>query len=399
MLLSDYITQVQFLVHDSTSADFSVIELTRAINNARTAVSLDFHCVRQLFVAPPNNAPISPLYTPVSVIRNVEAYPLSAANGSNGQIVGAAVAVNGANYTPATTVTFPAPPTGGVQATAVPVLTQPQFIASIVGTVMTVTSKGSIIPLINGMKVTGIGVTPATSIVNQLTSTEPGGVLGGAGTYTITPSQSVASTQMFGGAALTSIYMTQWGQGYAPALPGTSGVPAVTIADSGGGTGASATAVMFNNVFNVISISYIWGNQRYMLKFRGWTLFQAYMRSLLTFTQRALIWSIHEQTGTVFIQPPPDQPYVSEWDVLALPLPLGQSVLGTAEPDTQIVPPWSDAVQYYAAMLCLNKLQNFEQAEYYLRLYSARVPKIIIGAGGVRIPNPYHRTFQRRVAR
>jgi len=34
-----------------------------------------------------------------------------------------------------------------------------------------------------------------------------------------------------------------------------------------------------------------------------------------------------------------------------------------------------------------------------LRLYSARVPKIIIGAGGIRIPNPYHRTFQRRVAR
>jgi len=329
MLLSDYISQVQFLVHDASNADFSTVELTRAINNARTAVSLDFHCVRQLFVAPPNNAPISPLYTPVGVIKNVEAYPLAAANGSNGQVVGVALTSGGSGYTSAPAVSFtqtPAPGPGFVPAQATAVV-------------------------VNGV--------------------------------------------------VTAVTMTQWGQGYSPALPGGSGAatPPVVGFSGGGGSGAAGTAIMFNNVFNVISISYIWGNQRYMLKFRGWTLFQAYMRSLLTFTQRALIWSIHEQTGTVFIQPPPDQPYVSEWDVLALPLPLGQGVLGTAEPDTQIVPPWSDAVQYYAAMLCLNKLQNFEQAEYYLRLYSARVPKIIIGAGGVRIPNPYHRTFQRRVAR
>jgi hypothetical protein len=320
MLLSDYISQVQFLVHDSTNADFSAAELTAAINNARTAVSLDFHCVRQLFIAPPNNAPISPVYTPISMIQNVEAYPLMSANGLNGQVVGIKLTNGGSHYTPATTVTVAAGPTGSVRATAVPVI-------------------------VNGV--------------------------------------------------ITRIDLTQWGQGYTPALPGSASLPAVTITDSGGGTGAVATAVMFNNVFNVISISYIWGNQRYMLKFRGFTLFQAYMRALLTFNQRAMIWTIHEQTGVVLIQPPPDQAYVSEWDVLALPQPL----VNPTDADTQVMQPWADAVQYYAAMLCLNKLQNFEQAQYYLGLYSARVPKIIIGAGGIRIPNPYHRTFQRRVAR
>lgn len=315
MLLSDYTTQVQFLVHDQTNADFSQAELTAAINNARNAVALDFHCVRKLYIAPPSNAPASPIYTPVSVITNQEAYPLNGPNGLNSQIVGGNVTVGGSNYTAATTVTFAAGPTNSIRATGVPVIT---------------------------------------------------------------------------GGVITGINMTAWGQGY---TPGT--LPAITINDTGGGSGASATAVAFNNVFNVISISYIWGNQRYMLRYRGFTLFQAYMRSQLTFNQRGLIWTIHEQSGTVLIQPPPDQPYVSEWDVLALPQPL----VNTGDSDTDVIAPWNDAVQYYAAMLCLNKLQNFEQANHYFQLYSARVPKIIIGAGGTRIPNVYHRTFQRRVAR
>jgi hypothetical protein len=315
MLLSDYITQVQFLVHDQSNQDFTTQELTNAINNARLSVALDFHCVRKLYISPPNNAPISSLYSPVSVIPNVEAYPLLGPNGLNSQIVGAAITAGGANYSAATTVTFAAGPAGSVRATGVPVIT-------------------------NGV--------------------------------------------------VTGVNMNSWGQGY---TPGT--LPAVTIADTGGGSGATATAVAFNNVFNIISISYIWGNQRYTLKFRGFTLYQAYMRSLLTFNQRGAIWTIHEQTGTVLIQPPPDQPYVTEWDVLAMPQPL----VNPTDVDVDVIPPWSDAVQYYAAMLCLNKLQNFEQADHYFKLYSARVPKIIIGAGGTRIPNVYHRTFQRRVAR
>lgn len=320
MLLSDYIAQVQFLVHDQTNADFSTTELTNAINNARTAVALDFHCVRVAYIAPSPNAPVSTFYNPPGVITNQELYPLIGPNGLNGQVVGATVQAGGANYTGATTITFAAGPAGSIRATGSPVI--------------------------------------ASGVI-------------------------------------TGINMTAWGTGYTPALPGTGGVPAITITDSGGGTGATATAVMFNNVFNVISISYLWGNQRYMLRYRGFTLFQAYMRSQLYFTQRGLIWTIHEQGGFVLIQPPPDQPYVTEWDVLALPLPLASP----SDQDTQVVMPWADAVQYWAAYLCLTKLQNFEQAEYMLKLYSARVPKIIIGAGGVRIPNPYHKTFQRRVSR
>ena len=326
MLLSDYITQVQFLIHDQTNADFTQSELTAQINNARTAVALDFHCCRQAYLAPQTSSPNLSLYAPVSVIQNQELYPLNGPNGQNGIVVGANVISGGSGYTSATTVTFTAGPTGSVLATGVPVIS-------------------------NGV--------------------------------------------------ITGVNMMTWGTGYNPALPTSSPSavqpPTVTFTDIpiGGGSGAVATATMFNNAFNVISISYIWGNQRYMLRYRAFTLFQAYMRSQTFFTQRGLIWTIHEQMGYVIIAPPPDQPYVTEWDILCKPMYL----VNPGDNDTQITPPWDDAVQYYAAYLCLLKLQNFEQAEYMLKLYSARVPKIIIGAGGVRIPNPYHKTFQRRVSR
>jgi hypothetical protein len=323
MLLSDYITQLQFLLHDQSNADFSTSELTAAINNARTATSLDFHCCRAVYLTPPNQVANPAIYTPVSIIQNQEVYPLNGApgNSNTGQVVGAVVTNPGSNYT-APVVTFDAGPTGSIPAQGQAVLSS--------------TNTGQI----------------------------------------------------------ASINVTQWGTGYVPALPGSSGVPQIKITDPTG-SGAAAIAVMFNNVFNVISISNIWGNQRYMLKFRGFTLFQAYMRSQLFFTQRPIIWTIHEQAGFVLIQPPPDQAYQTEWDVLVTPLPL----VNPGDSDTQILPPYNDAVQYYAASYCLNKLQNFNQAEYMLKLYSARVPKIIIGAGGVRIPNPYHKTFQRRVMR
>lgn len=324
MLLSDYITQVQFLVHDQTNADFTQSEMTAVINNARVVVAEDFQCCRQTYLAAPNNAPNPALYAPVSVMPNQELYPLRGPNGQNGIVVGANVIAGGSGYSPATTVTFTAGPAGSVQATAVPVI-----------------SSG----------------------------------------------------------VITGINMTAWGTGYQPALPVASPSaiqpPTVTITDSGGGVGAVATATMFNNVFNVIQISYLWGNQRYTLLWRGSMLFQAYMRSQTFFTQRGMIWTINQQMGFVLIQPPPDQSYVTEWDVICLPLPL----LNPGDTDTQIVPPYDDAVQYYAAYLCLLKLQNFQQAEFMLKLYSARVPKIIIGTGGVRIPNPYNKSFQRRVSR
>ena len=49
MLLSDYIFQVQQLVHDSAGIDYQTSELTAYINEARARVAADFYCIRTYF--------------------------------------------------------------------------------------------------------------------------------------------------------------------------------------------------------------------------------------------------------------------------------------------------------------------------------------------------------------
>ena len=102
-LLSDYTLQVQELVHDTASIDFTQSELTNAINAARNHVALDFHCVRTLF----QNA---------SLIGGQEQYPVF------GGVVGLTINSGGANYvTPV--ISIPAPGGAGVTATAQAVVT------------------------------------------------------------------------------------------------------------------------------------------------------------------------------------------------------------------------------------------------------------------------------------
>jgi len=104
MQLSDYITQVQELVHDVSAIDYTTNEMTNYVNNARKRVGIDFHCVRQLFVG-------------LQVVQGQETYPMS-----NG--VGGAIITSGGNYPSAPpTVTFDAAPAGGITATATAVMT------------------------------------------------------------------------------------------------------------------------------------------------------------------------------------------------------------------------------------------------------------------------------------
>jgi hypothetical protein len=191
------------------------------------------------------------------------------------------------------------------------------------------------------------------------------------------------------GGVLTGITMTQWGQGYQAA-------PAITITDTGGGTGAAATAITLLNCFQVNFIQFIWNNERRQLLFRGFTLFNAYFRAWTTmFNGPPGVWTIHPQMLQVFLRPAADQLYVSEWDILCLPTPL----VNLTDVDTQVIPPWNQAVKFRAAALALMSDQNFAQSEYYERKYDQRVPRWIMGAGGIRIPNPYNRSFARKMAR
>lgn len=187
---------------------------------------------------------------------------------------------------------------------------------------------------------------------------------------------------------LTAINMTQWGQGY---------TSAPTIMINGGVGGAAATAVTLINTINVITISNIWNTMRYMLSFKGFSVFQAWARMLQQqgFTSQPGIWTIHQQDQLVYIDPPPNQLYTSEWDIVSLSSPL----VNLTDIDTQIPDPWAQAVQFKAAEYLLMKHQNFSQSEYYGRKYREKVPQVITGAGGIRIPNPYNRSFYEKMRR
>lgn len=209
-------------------------------------------------------------------------------------------------------------------------------------------------------------------------------------TFTAAPAGGVTATAIpvITAGIVTQIQMTQWGQGYTT-------VPTVTITGAGG-TGASASAVTFINTFQIVGISNTWNNQRYTLSFRAFTLFQAYFRCQpASYLSRPGVWTIHPQDLNVYLQSPPDQLYFSEWDVLSTPPPL----VALTDLDTQIRPPWNKAVQFRAAALALFKKQNFAQADYYDNKYQQRVLRYNLGAAGIRLPNPYNASFQRKIAR
>lgn len=115
MLLSDYNTQVRSLVHDDAKIDFSDVQLTSYINEARNRVALDFWCVRTYF-------------TGFTAIINQEAYPLSGGCGAK--------VTAGGTYVTAPTVTFGAP-SSGVTATGTPVMSGTTPNLTVVGIAMT----------------------------------------------------------------------------------------------------------------------------------------------------------------------------------------------------------------------------------------------------------------------
>lgn len=112
MQLSDYILQVQELLHDLSSVDWTQAEFTNAVNGARKRVSLDTHCVRTLF-----STYVAPNQYGGSTITQQETYPLT------GGVMGILLTTGGTGFTGTPTVAIAVPPAGGTQATATAVVT------------------------------------------------------------------------------------------------------------------------------------------------------------------------------------------------------------------------------------------------------------------------------------
>jgi hypothetical protein len=204
---------------------------------------------------------------------------------------------------------------------------------------------------------------------------------GGAGT-------TATAMAVVAGGAITQINMTNYGSGYALTTANPAG-PAITI--GGPGVGAVLTPMVQNNIFDINSISVLWGLQRYTLGWLAFTPFQAFCRANPTLRRQPSVWSTHTDQNIFFVYPIPDQAYLADIDAIGLPYPL----VNTSDVDGQIIPPVNDCVQFYAAHLALLKLQNFEQADYYKTKYDQRVKEIINTRQDRRIPNIYRNMWRR----
>lgn len=304
MQLQDYINDVRLLIHDTNAADFTDSTLTNFINQARTRVAQDTHCVRGFLSVTGGTA--------LNTIAGKENYLY------DGTIGGVTVTNGGSGYVnPSITFTNASGDTG-VGAAAIPVVV--------------------------------------------------GGVVAG-------------------------INMTNWGQGYGLA-------PSVNINDVSG-TGAVAAATALTNILDILSITTIWGQERVMHGFMGFSAFQTWCRQLLNNESVPSIFTLHQGIKQTFLFQIPDQAYAMEWDILTLPTPL----VNNTDVDAQVVAPWNDAVQLFAAHLCMASLQLFSQADYWYTgrpenpgKYDTRIKQLPARAFSRRVFNPY-RTYAKRLRR
>jgi hypothetical protein len=228
---------------------------------------------------------------------------------------------------------------------------------------------------------------PIQGAVYGLTITNPGsgyvtppaiGIAAPGGAGTTATAVAVLSSS----GTIAQVNMTSWGSGYTAA-------PVVTV-----GGGAVLTPMTAYNIFDINSVSPLWGTQRYTLGWLPFTPFQAFCRANPTLQRQPAIWSTIDEINRLFFYPIPDQAYLCDIDAIGLPAPL----VNTTDVDAQILLPIADCVQYYAAHLALLKMQNFEQADYYEKKYEKRQFGVHLTKQDRRISNVY-RNYTRRINR
>lgn len=203
---------------------------------------------------------------------------------------------------------------------------------------------------------------------------------------------AAATAQVING-QIAEINMTNWGANYGTA-------PTVQITDPTG-SGAAATSTVLANILDILSITVIWGDERWMFSYCGFTMFQAICRQFTKQYDVPGIFTLHQGTKQFLLCQIPDQAYGLEMDFITIASPL----VNLTDVDTQIVAPQDDAVQLYAANLCLASLQNYQMADYWYSgdekkpgKYDLRIKQLYATGQSRRIFNPYY-TFAKRARR
>lgn len=244
---------------------------------------------------------------------------------------------------------------------------------------------------------------PLTDFVGGLALTAPGinysnptlSFSGGGGA-------GVAGAVTQSGGALTGPYVTNWGNTYTSA-------PGVTISDPTG-SGGAISAINGTSILDLYLITILESfpaasaSLAPTLNWLPFDAFQAFCRAYRGTYSWPGAFTIHygpttplQQTSiqwTVYMYPIPNQVMPMEWDAITLP----NALPTTAAIDYQVVPPWTDAVQFYAAHYAYLGVQNWAAAAQMLNLYMARTRELPSTARARRV-HSFYRLYAKTIRR
>lgn len=136
-------------------------------------------------------------------------------------------------------------------------------------------------------------------------------------------------------------------------------------------------------VVDVMGITIYWGTQRIMLGCASFSEISARYRCWSTFYSRPVCYA-KVGANQVYIEPPPDQAYPSDWDVAVIP-----NVLTSDSTPEQLPVPFQESVQYYAAYKAKYQEQALGEAKMFLADYVRNLAWCARSFNQRVIPNPY----------
>jgi hypothetical protein len=126
-----------------------------------------------------------------------------------------------------------------------------------------------------------------------------------------------------------------------------------------GGTPANFGA----NVIEIMSVTIYWGNLRVKCQNRSFTEQDAKLRIFQTYQTRPGSLAIMGGNN-VYLNPIPDQAYVSDWDVVLVPNPLLSST------DAEVLPTvFQPPVAFFAAHLAKYSEQSMQESDVFYKKY------------------------------
>jgi hypothetical protein len=139
------------------------------------------------------------------------------------------------------------------------------------------------------------------------------------------------------------------------------------------------------NVIEVLGVTIYWGNMRVRCLNRPFTEQDAKLR----------IWQYYQSrpgslammgANTLYLNPTPDQPYQSDWDVVLVPHPL------TTSSDLEVLPVvFQPLVQFYAAHLAKYTEQSISESDIFFRKYLMERQAMSWGFMSARVRDSYRR--------